>query len=57
MGPVGAGPFIVDSYAKEALILKRNPNYWNGPPYLDSVKFVNFVGAFLELLGGQMHVA
>jgi peptide/nickel transport system substrate-binding protein len=59
--PVGAGPFMLDSYApKEALILKRNPNYWNGAPYLDSIKFVNFVGAaatYEELKGGGVDVA
>jgi peptide/nickel transport system substrate-binding protein len=44
--PVGAGPFTVDSYKpKEALILKRNPTYWGGPAYLDSVKFVLIPGA------------
>ncbi|TML07222.1 MAG: ABC transporter substrate-binding protein [Actinobacteria bacterium] len=43
--PVGAGPFVVDSYKpKEALILKRNPTYWGGPAYLDSVKFVLLPG-------------
>jgi peptide/nickel transport system substrate-binding protein len=44
--PVGAGPFVVDSYKpKEALILKRNTTYWGGPAYLDSVKFVLIPGA------------
>ena len=44
--PVGAGPFVVDSYKpKEALTLKRNPTYWGGPAYLDSVKFVLLPGA------------
>ena len=44
--PVGAGPFVVDSYKpKEALILKRSPTYWGGPAYLDSVKFVLIPGA------------
>jgi peptide/nickel transport system substrate-binding protein len=59
--PVGAGPFMLDSYApKEALVLKRNPNYWNGAPYLDSVKFVNFVGAaatYEQLKAGGVDVA
>ncbi|MEO8692924.1 MAG: ABC transporter substrate-binding protein [Acidimicrobiales bacterium] len=44
--PIGAGPFVVDSYKpKEALILKRSPTYWGGPAYLDSVKFVLIPGA------------
>jgi peptide/nickel transport system substrate-binding protein len=50
--PVGAGPFVVDSYKpKEALILKRNPTYWGGPAYLDSVKFVLLPGAQATLDG------
>ena len=43
---VGAGPFMLDSLKpKEAITLKRNPNYWNGATYLDSVKFVALTGA------------
>jgi peptide/nickel transport system substrate-binding protein len=41
--PVGAGPFVIDQFApKESITLKKNPNYWNGPVYLDGLKFVNF---------------
>lgn len=44
--PVGAGPFVVDSYKpKEALVLKKSTTYWGGAPYLDSVKFVLLQGA------------
>jgi peptide/nickel transport system substrate-binding protein len=40
--PVGAGPFTLDTFAVgEAITLKKNPNYWNGPVYLDGLKFVN----------------
>lgn len=40
--PVGAGPFMIDVFAKgESITLKKNPNYWNGPVYLDGLKFVN----------------
>jgi peptide/nickel transport system substrate-binding protein len=50
--PVGAGPFVVDSYKpKEALVLKRSPTYWGGPAYLDSVKFVLLPGAQATLDG------
>jgi peptide/nickel transport system substrate-binding protein len=39
--PIGAGPFVVDSYKpKEALVLKRNPTYWGGQVYLDTLRFV-----------------
>jgi peptide/nickel transport system substrate-binding protein len=44
--PVGAGPFVVDSYKpKDSITLKRNPTYWGGQVYLDSVKFVVLSGA------------
>ena len=44
--PVGAGPFVVDTYKpKEALNLKRSPTYWGGPAYLDTLKFVLIPGA------------
>ncbi|MBM9460114.1 ABC transporter substrate-binding protein [Nocardioides sp. zg-536] len=39
--PIGAGPFILDEYKPaEELVLKANPDYWNGKPHLDSVRFV-----------------
>jgi len=42
--PVGAGPFVVDSYSKgEPLVLRRNDRYWQadkGLPHLDKVTFV-----------------
>jgi peptide/nickel transport system substrate-binding protein len=41
----GAGPFVFSSFKpKEAVIYKKNPNYWNGPVYLDELKFVNIIG-------------
>ena len=38
--PVGAGPFIFESYVRDSLMtFKRNPNYWDtGKPYLDGLK-------------------
>ncbi len=39
--PVGAGPFMIDSFkAKESITFKKNPNYFGGAPYLDGLKFV-----------------
>lgn len=47
--PVGAGAFMVESFKpKEAINLVRNPGYWDGPVYLDGVRFVN-----LGDVGGQ----
>ena len=41
----GAGPFVFSSFKpKEAVVYKKNPNYWNGPVYLDELKFVNIIG-------------
>jgi peptide/nickel transport system substrate-binding protein len=37
----GAGPFSIGSFApKESIVLKKNPKYWGGDVYLDSLKFV-----------------
>ncbi len=37
----GAGPFVVSAFNPgEKLVLKRNPKYWGGTPYLDEVTFV-----------------
>jgi peptide/nickel transport system substrate-binding protein len=42
--PVGAGPFMLESYTKgQSLVLKRNDKYWQadkGLPYLDRVTFL-----------------
>ncbi len=36
--PIGFGPFIVESITPgEAVVLKKNPDYWRGEPKLDSV--------------------
>jgi peptide/nickel transport system substrate-binding protein len=38
---IGAGPFVVSSYRpKEAVVVKKNPSYYNGPVYLDGIRFV-----------------
>lgn len=29
-GPIGTGPYMVESYSKEKAVLVANPNYWNG---------------------------
>ncbi|MEO8695296.1 MAG: ABC transporter substrate-binding protein [Acidimicrobiales bacterium] len=46
----GAGPFQIESFkAGESITLKKNPTYWNGPVYLDSIKFVLIPGASATL--------
>ncbi|HEX7096036.1 MAG TPA: ABC transporter substrate-binding protein, partial [Acidimicrobiales bacterium] len=42
----GAGPFVFESFRPgEAVVLKRNPNYWGGEVYLDELRFVFITGA------------
>jgi peptide/nickel transport system substrate-binding protein len=44
LSPVGAGPFMVTSFKPgESIIMVRNPNYWNGPAYLDGLQYVNLL--------------
>jgi peptide/nickel transport system substrate-binding protein len=41
MHPVGTGPFVFDQYVpKQKVVLKANPAYWGGAPYLDEVVFL-----------------
>lgn len=43
--PVGTGPFILKSWEPgEEIVTERNPDYWDGTPHLDGVKFVNIKG-------------
>jgi len=38
--PIGTGPYVFDNWATgDRIILKRNPNYWGKPPYLDERVF------------------
>ncbi|HEV8296651.1 MAG TPA: ABC transporter substrate-binding protein [Acidimicrobiales bacterium] len=40
--PVGAGPFMVDSFKpKDSINMVRNPGYWGGQVYLDGLRFIN----------------
>ena len=44
-GNAGAGPFILKSYKPgEVIEMTKNPNYWNGTVYLDTLKFVYIAG-------------
>jgi len=41
--PVGAGPFMIDSFKSgEGINVVRNPNYYGGQVYLDGIKFVTY---------------
>jgi peptide/nickel transport system substrate-binding protein len=56
--PVGAGPFqVVSDTLSSALVLKKNPGYWQqGRPYLDNLTFKSVGGdeaAYEAMLAGE----
>jgi peptide/nickel transport system substrate-binding protein len=54
--PVGTGPYIYDSYERDAtLTYKRNPNYWDKtkPQYLDGIRYVVLSDATVRKLAFQ----
>jgi peptide/nickel transport system substrate-binding protein len=59
--PVGSGPFTVDTFTPgTSLLLKRHPDYWDGPAYLDEVEYLiaNEESARINaLLAGQVEYA
>lgn len=59
--PIGAGPFTLTQFApNEELVLTARNDYWNGPPYLDRVRFVPTSGARQQLealQSGQLDMA
>ena len=63
LNPVGAGagPFRIVSYKPdEAIVMEKNPDYWNGPVYLDGLRFVfiaGFAPRFEALDAGTLHAA
>ncbi len=43
--PIGAGPYTVANFAPaSSLELKPREDYWDGKPYLDTLKFVDIAG-------------
>ncbi|GAA1652349.1 ABC transporter substrate-binding protein [Nonomuraea maheshkhaliensis] len=59
--PVGSGPFSFVSWQPgRSVLLKRNPDYWEGAPYIDELEFLiaNEESARVNaLLGGQVEYA
>lgn len=58
--PIGTGPYMVDSFERNAFVrLKANPNYWGGKPEFDTVtiKFVpDAASRVAEIESGNSHV-
>jgi ABC-type transport system substrate-binding protein len=43
--PVGTGPFTLESFEPERIVLVANPDYYEGHPYLDKVVYSIYPGA------------
>ncbi len=58
--PIGTGPYMVDSFERNAFVrLKANPNYWGGKPEFETVtiKFVpDAASRVAEIESGNSHV-
>ncbi len=58
--PIGTGPYMVDSFERNAFVrLKANPNYWGGKPDFETVtiKFVpDAAAAWPRSNRGNSHV-
>ena len=49
--PVGTGPFLFERWTRDdQLVLKANPDYWEGAPSLDGVVFYNVPDATTGML-------
>ncbi|MDR2973837.1 MAG: ABC transporter substrate-binding protein [Propionibacteriaceae bacterium] len=40
--PVGSGPYVLDSWTQQAVILKANPTYWGGEPAVKTIQYQSF---------------
>jgi peptide/nickel transport system substrate-binding protein len=56
--PVGTGPYTLEEWTTgQRLVFKANPDYWEGRPYLDSIRFriiPDVATMFLELRSGGL---
>ncbi|QNK79249.1 ABC transporter substrate-binding protein [Nakamurella sp. PAMC28650] len=56
--PVGTGPFMLQSFAPQVYVLKKNPGYWQaGKPQIAGLRFKAFSGndsSLTSLIGGQI---
>ena len=45
LNPVGTGPFRLESWEGDRIVLRANPDYHEGPPHLDRVVYTIYAGA------------
>lgn len=60
--PVGTGPFRLESWEGDQILLRANPDYYEGRPYLDKVLYVIYAGAqydrmFQDFVAGKLEEA
>lgn len=60
--PVGTGAFGLESWEGNQIVLSANPDYHEGPPYLDRVVYTIYAGAqrqkiLLDFLAGRLEEA
>ena len=53
--PVGTGPFRLESWSGNQIVLSANADYFEGPPYLDKVVFTIYPGAQNEKIANDFH--
>lgn len=57
--PVGSGAFRSESVSENEIILKANPNYFRGRPFLDEIRFQVVPGdkvLLAKLMGGEIDI-
>ncbi len=56
--PVGTGPYVLDSFTPQGVLLKENPNYWNKSaihvPEVDFPSYTSGTAAETALTSGQI---
>jgi oligopeptide transport system substrate-binding protein len=60
--PVGTGPFLLESWDKERILLRANQEYFEGRPHLDQIVYNIYTGAqnekiFSDFLAGKVDEA
>ncbi len=57
--PVGTGPFMVESFSPEKVVMKRAENYWGEKPYVNTIEYINYPEAssrITALMTGEVDI-